>query len=81
MRPDPLDFWNKYELISSSNNYKPINIKSKVCKYCEKSDKETTFKQQTHLLPELIGENNIYTQDECDSCNAIFSDYESSFSI
>lgn len=81
MRPDPLDFWKKYELLSSSKNYVPTKIKSRVCRYCDKTDKETTFTQDTHLLPELIGKNNILTFDECDICNKLFSDYESSFSI
>lgn len=81
MAPDPLDFWNKYELIGSSKTYVPSTVKSKICRYCNKSEKETSFNQHTHLLPELIGENNIFTFDECDICNKLFSDYESSFSI
>ncbi|HET6244216.1 MAG: hypothetical protein H0V01_12810 [Bacteroidetes bacterium] len=81
MQTDPLEFWNKYELISSSKTYVPSRIKSKVCRYCDRTDKETTFNQITHLLPELIGENDILTFDECDICNKLFSDYESSFSI
>ncbi len=81
MKPDPLDFWKKYELLSSSINYVPIKVKSKVCRYCDKQENETTFNEKTHLLPELIGENNILTFDECDICNKVFGDYESSFSI
>ncbi|MBN8697417.1 MAG: hypothetical protein J0L87_12875 [Bacteroidetes bacterium] len=81
MQPDPLDFWKKYELVSSSQTYSMEKSKSKICRYCDKTDKETTFTQDTHLLPELIGENNILTFDECDKCNKLFSDYESSFSI
>ncbi|MES2138894.1 MAG: hypothetical protein V4511_04260 [Bacteroidota bacterium] len=80
MQPDPLHFWKKYELVSSSKTFVPIKVKSNFCRYCGKSDKETTFRQDTHLLPELIGENDILTYDECDICNNLFSDYESSFS-
>jgi len=81
MKPDPLDFWKKYELVGSSKTYVPSTVKSKICRYCERTEKDTTFNQDTHLLPELIGENNILTFDECDICNKLFSNYESSFSI
>jgi hypothetical protein len=81
MKNDPLDFWKKYELISSSNNYPSSLTKEKVCRFCGKSDKGTTFNQDTHLLPELLGKNRILTFDECDKCNAVFGDYESSLSI
>jgi hypothetical protein len=81
MKPDPHDFWEKYDLVNSSDSYSPKKIKSKVCRYCSRTEKETTFNQDTHLLPELIGENNILTFDECDLCNKLFSEYESSFSI
>jgi hypothetical protein len=81
MRPHLLDFWNKFELVNSSKSYEPTKVKSNICRYCNRTFKETTFNQNTHLLPELIGENNILTFDECDICNKLFSDYESSFSI
>jgi len=81
MGRDLLNFWEKYELVSSTKSYIPSKIKSKTCRYCDRTDKETTFTQDTHLLPELIGENDILTFDECDICNNLFSDYESNFSI
>jgi hypothetical protein len=81
MKSDPLDFWKKYELVSSSKTYNSTKTKSKICRYCDRTENETAFAQDTHLLPELIGENDILTFDECDLCNKQFSDYESSFSI
>jgi hypothetical protein len=81
MRPDPLDFWKKYKLVSSSKTYVAPKEKSTTCRYCNKTNKEVSFSQATHLLPELIGENNIYTTDECDDCNKLFSDFESNFSV
>ncbi|MDP2385678.1 MAG: hypothetical protein Q8M29_04865 [Bacteroidota bacterium] len=81
MEPNILAFWEKYELLSSSENYSAEKIKGKICRYCEKNENETTFKQITHLIPELIGENDIHTFDECDSCNNLFSGYESNFAV
>lgn len=80
MQSDSLDFWKKYELINSSGTYDSKESKSKKCRYCSKTDKEVSFKQMTHLLPELLGENSIFTQDECDDCNILFSNFESNFS-
>lgn len=76
-KSDILEFWNRYELLSSSNNYAAIREKSNICRYCNKTDKETSFAQNTHLLPELLGKNDVLTVDECDNCNKLFSDYES----
>lgn len=81
MRPDPLDFWKKYELVCSSKNFLAQATKSEVCRYCKRTNKEVTFNQDTHLLPELLGENEILTYDECDKCNKLFSKFESNFSI
>jgi hypothetical protein len=81
MKPDPLDFWKKYELVNTSKNFESEKIKSKVCRYCGRTNSETTFKQITHLLPELLGQNNaLQTYNECDLCNNLFSKYENSLS-
>lgn len=78
---DPEYFRKRYELLSSSAGFKPNPVKSLVCRYCKKSEPETSFKQVTHLLPELLGQNNLHTYDECDKCNALFSSYESNLAI
>lgn len=80
-RPDPLDFWKKYELIGSSKTFVSAQRKSNTCRYCARTNEQVEFTQDTHLLPELIGENNILTFDECDECNKLFSNFESNFSI
>ncbi len=81
MKSSSLDFWEKYGLINSSNSYSLAGVKSNICRYCGKTASEVTFEQKTHLLPELIGENEILTFDECDVCNNLFSGYESNFSV
>lgn len=81
-RTNVLDFWEKYQLISSSENFKDSPTKkSDCCRFCGRDRNEVTFIQDTHLIPELLGENGILTMDECDTCNNLFSDYESNLAI
>lgn len=81
MTSDPFYFSKHYELLNSSEKYFPSYIKNSVCRYCGKSDSEVSFKQVTHLIPELLGKNNIHTFDECDKCNMRFSNYESNLAV
>lgn len=80
MESDPRYFWKKYESIGTTNNWTPNPDKSSVCRYCGKNNLEVTFKEKTHLLPELLGQNGCLTYDECDQCNKLFSKYESHLS-
>lgn len=45
------------------------------CRFCGTSD-QLLFKQETHLVPEAMGNKRIYSVDECDTCNQKFSLYE-----
>lgn len=81
MEPDPFYFHRCYYLINSSSTYYPSYKKSEVCRYCGKSAPEVTFNQVTHLIPELLGRNNIHTFDECDRCNLAFSGLEGNLAI
>jgi hypothetical protein len=51
----------------------------RICRYCGKAANETTFKKQAHIISQMLGRNNLLCDYECDSCNQIFSKYESSF--
>lgn len=71
-------FFDKYELISSAENFRgkfDITI-DKVCKFCQKTSKENTFKNIPHVIPELLGKNNYTSNEECDNCNKLFGAYE-----
>ena len=81
MKSDPLQFWKVYESVNSTEKHFSVKRKSEICRYCNRTTKEVTFNQDTHLLPELLGTNNILTYDECDSCNSLFSEFESNLSI
>ena len=45
----------------------------KVCRYCQKSAPETTFRQEAHAIPECLGNRRLISLDECDLCNQRFS--------
>ncbi len=45
---------------------------AKRCRFCGKSEPEVTFKQETHALPEAIGNKSLITYYECDTCNQKF---------
>ena len=78
MQETKTTFLNKYELISSANDFKgKFNITfDKVCKFCLKNSKENTFINIPHVIPELLGKNNYTSNEECDNCNSLFGTYE-----
>lgn len=47
---------------------------SRLCRFCQKSDKETTFKTESHAIPECLGNHQLILLDECDNCNKFFSE-------
>jgi len=46
------------------------------CRFCKKTQAETKFTQDTHLISNLLGRNTYYSHDECDTCNQFFTRYE-----
>lgn len=80
MPRDPLHFWKKYEKIASTIDFNPIISNTRKCRFCKKNENDTTFLMDAHVIPELLGANNILTLDECDECNKLFSRYESHLS-
>jgi len=45
----------------------------RICRFCKKSDPQTTFKKIAHAIPESLGNKNIILNEECDECNEYFS--------
>jgi HNH endonuclease len=45
----------------------------RVCRYCQKSRPDTTFRQIAHSVPECLGNRRLISLDECDRCNELFS--------
>lgn len=51
--------------------------KERKCRFCNAGySPEENFKSKAHLIPELIGNKNLFSDFECDKCNALFSKYE-----
>jgi len=50
--------------------------KDRVCRFCRKGFSETSFKSNAHFFPELLGNQYLLSDFECDSCNFILSKYE-----
>lgn len=47
-----------------------------MCRFCGETDR-TKFRMVAHLVPEALGNTCLISKDECDGCNALFSEYES----
>ena len=46
--------------------------KKRVCRFCSKDASQTTFRSKAHTISKSLGNNNIVTNDECDTCNNDF---------
>ncbi|MFB9373489.1 hypothetical protein ACFFUB_05915 [Algimonas porphyrae] len=45
------------------------------CRFCGCND-DRAFKQKAHLIPEALGNKWLFSRDECDHCNSLFSLYD-----
>jgi hypothetical protein len=77
-----IKFWQAYKPIKliylpDSNNKKQLKPRNKRrCRYCGLDAKKTTFKKDAHFFPESLGNKTLFSDYECDKCNAIFGTYE-----
>lgn len=63
------------ETLSLGNGIKPRR-----CRFCGKSEHETTFDTVAHAIPHLIGNRYLKSLYECDNCNTkLFSKLEEQF--
>src|SRR5579872_3451083 len=46
------------------------------CRFCKRNTGQTSFSQDTHLIPRLLGNSGFYSSDECDDCNQLFRLFE-----
>lgn len=54
--------------------------KEKVCRFCGKNSKMTSFKKKAHIIPEFMGNKYAFSNYECDICNEYFGRLEDSLS-
>ncbi len=45
---------------------------NRVCRYCNKTTPDVTFKNKSHTISQALGNICYITNDECDSCNTKF---------
>lgn len=45
----------------------------RICKYCGKDKENTSFKNDSHIIPKSLGNNKYIDAEECDNCNQKFS--------
>ena len=55
------------------------SLDQRTCRFCGCSTPEVTFETLAHVLPDFMGNRNVASYFECDSCNNLFSRYESTF--
>ncbi len=68
-------------MISTSSSFADNAGKPKKCKFCKNQEPKVSFKNIPHIIPELLGSNNVIYQSECDTCNSTFSKYESHLAV
>lgn len=49
------------------------------CRFCDKPEGETTFEEETHVIPQLLNRAKPISNFECDECNSRFSRFETDF--
>jgi len=50
-----------------------------ICRFCKTAGPQVTFKQETHIIPQQLHRAKPISKFECDSCNELFSKFESDF--
>ena len=45
---------------------------SQRCRFCGEQPPQATFKLEAHALPEALGNKSLFSDYECDACNAFF---------
>jgi hypothetical protein len=49
----------------------------RACRFCRRTSPAVNFKSEAHAIPHFLGNNRVFTKNECDSCNALFGrEYE-----
>lgn len=70
----------KYQLDNTEDVRLDNGIKPRKCRFCGKTEIETSFDSVSHAIPHLIGNRFLKSLYECDNCNKnVFSKYEEQF--
>lgn len=76
-------FFSNYDMVNilsdTPEKYYLGNNKNKKCRFCGEIEPVVKFTMEAHAIPNFMGNKNLLSNFECDSCNSIFSKYEDSF--
>lgn len=67
---EPVDF-----IFSGDDRYNRKKLKPKrerTCRFCGKAFGDTRFREDAHLIPDSIGNKDLFSDFECDHCNRFF---------
>lgn len=78
-------FFSVYDLInadfaSEKSCTKLKEADKRVCRFCNKSMPNVTFKNEAHTIPEFLGNKGSISDFECDTCNKHFGKLENQLS-
>ncbi len=67
---------NSYEISAFDENTRnrigEADKSKRICRFCDKSTPQVTYKKVAHSISEALGNKKIITNDECDACNEKF---------
>jgi len=63
-------------LISNEVEAKKSKEVKLFCRFCKRTSTEVTFKEKTHVIPKSLGNEGLFSDDECDTCNRFFGEFE-----
>jgi hypothetical protein len=61
------------EVLSDGDKLFIDSKNERVCRFCGKSEPQTSFKSVAHAIPESLGNKRVILLNECDECNSFFS--------
>jgi hypothetical protein len=73
---DIFGFWREYRKIASADSLPSRNENNRICRFCGRREGLVSFRNKSHAVSELLGKNEFLIFDECDTCNAVFSQWE-----
>jgi hypothetical protein len=73
---DPYVFHGTAEFLKSSLR---VNGQ-RICRFCKKHSPDVRFKNDAHIIPNLLGNRHYLWTEECDSCNELFGKFETHLS-
>lgn len=73
---DKIFFKENYEVIATYELIKGKKIilgdkSERKCRFYGKGKGDVSFKSKAHAIPQLLGNNELFTYYECDTCNKV----------